>query len=91
VVSFIEWVGLAEDRDRWRALVNAVTNIPSNAQNFLTNSAFVGFSRKPLLHGDSLVGSKECQGALKTRINLLPAPYRKSKDSSIAQAVSQSL
>jgi hypothetical protein len=23
----MEWIGLAEDRDRWRALVNAVMNL----------------------------------------------------------------
>ena len=32
------WIQLAEDRDRWRALVNAIMNlqVPLNVGNFLT-------------------------------------------------------
>jgi len=58
--GYMDWIGLAHDRDSWRALASAVMNlrIPGNAGNFVTNCKPVSFSRRTLRRGVSKYVSK---------------------------------
>ena len=51
----MDWINLAQDRDRWQTLVNAVMNlwVPSDTGNFLSSLGRVSFSVRTLLHGVS--------------------------------------
>jgi hypothetical protein len=50
--SGMDWIGLAQDRDQQRALVNMVLNIrvPYNAVKFLSSCTAGGYSRRAYLH-----------------------------------------
>jgi hypothetical protein len=51
----MDWIDVAQDRDRWRALLNAAVNlrVPLHAENFLTSWELNGYSRRTLLHAVS--------------------------------------
>jgi hypothetical protein len=48
----MDWIDVAQDRSKWRALVNTVMNlrVPKNAGNFLSSCAIGTFSRRAQLH-----------------------------------------
>jgi hypothetical protein len=48
----MEWMELAQDKDRWQALMNVVMNlhVPENTGNFVTSCKRGSFSRRNLLH-----------------------------------------
>jgi hypothetical protein len=48
----VDWIGLAKDRNRWRALLNSVLNlrVPSNVGKLSSGLASSGLSSSAQLH-----------------------------------------
>jgi hypothetical protein len=51
----VNWMHLAQDGDKWQALMNTLMNlwVPLKGENFLTSCVTISFSRRTLLHGNS--------------------------------------
>jgi hypothetical protein len=51
-LSVVDWIGLAQDRYRWRALVNSVMNlwVPENAGELPSSCTTCAFSSGTQLH-----------------------------------------
>jgi hypothetical protein len=49
----VDWMHVAQDRNKWRDVVNTVMNlrVPRKAGNFLTSCVTISFSRRTLPYG----------------------------------------
>jgi hypothetical protein len=49
----VDWIGVTQNRDQWKVLVNTIKNIrgPKNIVIFLNSCTTGDFSRKTELHG----------------------------------------
>jgi hypothetical protein len=55
VLEDMDWIGMAQNRDKWRPFVKAVMNleVPHNAWNFSGGCTTSGHSSSAPLHGVS--------------------------------------
>jgi hypothetical protein len=78
----INWIDLAQDRDRSWALVKTVMKLqfPSNAGNFLSSLGRFGFSGRTLLYGVSWLSDKAAKPPSNSTIGrvepVFPLPKR---------------
>jgi hypothetical protein len=46
----VDWIGLAQNKDKWRALVKAVMNLPQNAGKLSSDYIIGGLSSSSQFH-----------------------------------------
>jgi len=77
VIGDVHCIDVAQDRDRWRAVVSAVMHLrfPQNTGNVLTGRGPVIFSRRTLLHGVSVVKLTFCSAVAMCFVTVCDAVY----------------
>jgi hypothetical protein len=70
----VEWIGLAQNRYRWRALVNTVMNlrVPSNAGKVPSGCTTCGLSCGTQLHRGSYLSHLVYRGIVNVELPLKP-------------------